>query len=117
MEVLEMNLPLVFVFLIAGFFMKFKPPKNINGFIGYRTVRSKKNKDSWNYANRRCGEIMLQLGLLSTVLILTSTLFAMDMNSGLQNIIGLVEMILILIVVVIIPIYLVEKELKEKFED
>lgn len=117
MEVLVVNLPIAFIFLISGFFMKISPPKNINGFIGYRTSRSKKNKDSWNYANRRYGEIILYTGLLSTVLILTSTLFAMDINNQLQIIVALIEMILILIVIIVLPIYLVEKELKEKFGD
>lgn len=39
-------------------------PKDINGVFGYRTSRSMKNKDTWEYAHKISGKIWLVCGLI-----------------------------------------------------
>ena len=34
-----------------------KAPKDINGFFGYRTKRSMKNKDTWEFAHKYIGRL------------------------------------------------------------
>ena len=33
------------------------PPKEPNAWFGYRTARSMKNRDTWNFAQRKMGEV------------------------------------------------------------
>ena len=39
-------------------------PKDINGVFGYRTSRSMKNKDTWEYAHKISGKIWFVCGLI-----------------------------------------------------
>lgn len=59
------------IFLFAGALMHFLPPRKINMIYGYRTKRSMKDQESWDFAQRRSAAEMIRLGL---ALISTSTL-------------------------------------------
>ena len=50
------------ILLLSWFFYK-KPPKNINSIYGYRTMRSMKNQQMWDEANRYSAVFSLKLGL------------------------------------------------------
>jgi len=39
-------------------------PRTINGFFGYRTKRSMKNQETWNYANQKIGKLWYRCGLV-----------------------------------------------------
>ena len=41
------------IMLIAGYFMHKHPPKNINYIVGYRTARSMRNMDAWQFAQKK----------------------------------------------------------------
>ena len=43
-------------------------PKTINNACGYRTKWSKKNQDTWKFANEHCGRTWFQVGLVLLVL-------------------------------------------------
>ena len=59
---LTMNLLIPAVMIGFGrMFMK-KPPKKVNGFYGYRTSRSMKNQDTWDFAQRYMGEVWWKWG-------------------------------------------------------
>ena len=45
------NLLVPLVMLIGGYYMCKRPPEDINSAMGYRTKRSKKNKDTWKFAH------------------------------------------------------------------
>ena len=65
------NILIPFIMLIAGFLMWKRTPTEINPFVGYRTKRSMKNKDTWNFAHVLCGKLWFFVGLVmlpSTVL-------------------------------------------------
>ena len=42
--------------ITAGWFMWKRPPKKINSAIGYRTSRSMKNINTWQFAHHYCGQ-------------------------------------------------------------
>ena len=53
------------------------PPKEPNAWFGYRTTRSMRNRDTWNFAQRKMGEVwgrwgfvMLPLAVLAQALTL-----------------------------------------------
>lgn len=51
---------------MVGFGIKFSKgaPENINSVFGYRTGRSMKNRDTWEFAHRYCGKIWRACGLI-----------------------------------------------------
>ena len=51
------NLLMPLIMLIGGYCMYRKPPKEINGLVGYRTTMSKKNKNTWKFAHEYCGKL------------------------------------------------------------
>jgi len=70
---------LLIPFTMIGFgryFLK-KAPKDINMVFGYRTARSMKNKETWDFAHKYCGKIWYVCGLIMlpvTVLFLLLTI-------------------------------------------
>ena len=54
--------------IIFGWLMWKHGPKSVNNIYGYRTARSKKNPDTWKFANEHCGRIWWKAGLVLLVL-------------------------------------------------
>lgn len=109
----DLSIPLAT--LLGGYFMYKRTPKNVNDFLGYRTTRSKRNPETWSFANKYCGKLWVIIGwiLLPTVAVLLPF-----RNSG-EDAIGTVVLILIVvqIIAMLIPVFLTEKKLKERFPD
>ena len=59
---LAMNLLIPAVMIGFGRIMEKKPPKKINGIYGYRTSRSMKNQDTWDFAQTYCGKLWQKMG-------------------------------------------------------
>ncbi|MGE5580305.1 MAG: SdpI family protein [Bacillota bacterium] len=55
---------LPFAVSLIGVRLRRNPPKRVNWFYGYRTPRSMRSPEAWEYANRRCGEIWSRMGLV-----------------------------------------------------
>lgn len=49
--------------LLFGWIFVYKPPKKVNGWVGYCTHMSMKNQQTWDYAHRVAGHIWLILGV------------------------------------------------------
>jgi len=47
--------------IIGALLAKF-PPKKINHLVGYRTPRSRKSQEAWEFAQRYCGRIWVKSG-------------------------------------------------------
>lgn len=62
MFVMELLIPLTL--LCFGRRFMNRAPKEINHSFGYRTDRSMKNQDTWEFAHRYCGKIWFYSGLL-----------------------------------------------------
>ena len=56
--------------MIAGFLMYKYPPKKVNWFIGYRTIKSMHDENVWKIANKYCGKIWIKIGLIMLVIAL-----------------------------------------------
>ena len=110
------NLLIPIVMLTCGFLMYKKPPKEINGIIGYRTTMSRKNKDTWAFAHDYCGKLWIKLGFL--LLILTIIIQIPFVHSS-ENAIGCMTLVVegIQLVVILVSIVFVERALKKNFDE
>lgn len=43
------------------------PPANMNGFSGYKTIMSKLNQDTWDYAHKYWGKINFVVGVVAII--------------------------------------------------
>jgi len=59
-------LPLII--LVFGLFTRIGLPKKVNWFIGYRTPLACKNQDTWVFAHRYWGKLMIVFGFILTAL-------------------------------------------------
>lgn len=88
----------------------------INPVSGYRTRRSMKNQQTWDYAHRECGLLWRRWG--STMLVLTVIAMLLFMGEDTDHI-GVVGSVIT--VLQMIPLFLsiaiVEKKLREKFDE
>ena len=92
-----------------------KTPQEINYTYGYRTDKSMKNIDTWNYANKLCGKIMF---IMCLIIILTTTIvevlyYGCENNTLTITVLAIVGIQLILMLL-IIPV--IECSLNKKFD-
>ena len=59
---LAMNLLIPAVMIGFGRMMEKKPPREINSIYGYRTKRSMKSQDTWDFAHEYCGRLWWKWG-------------------------------------------------------
>lgn len=69
-------------------FMK-NPPKEINPGYGYRTPRSSKNQDTWDFAQRRMGEVWYKAGRALLIPSALPLLFVLGRDVGTVGIVGI----------------------------
>lgn len=84
---------------LAGILMFVFPPKKINMFYGYRTIRSMKNTENWNFAQKLSSRLMMIFGIPLLVTGIVGIIFSLD--ESLINIIGVVESIILVIILFI----------------
>jgi uncharacterized membrane protein len=59
------------VYLLVGFFTVKFPAKKINPLYGYRTKRSMRNQEAWDYAQRISSRKIILVGLVMGVIAFT----------------------------------------------
>lgn len=96
--------------LLMGLVLKIFPPKRINSSYGYRTPLSLKNQESWNYANRISGSIMLFGGILDFIASVFLAIY-LPTNAGVLISVGM------LTVIPFVMIIITETKLSKKFSD
>ncbi|QNO14190.1 SdpI family protein [Alkalicella caledoniensis] len=97
--------------IIIGILFRTRPPKNINYIYGYRTKRSMKSKEAWDYAHKLCGAAYLLMGILILVIVSIGKLqmsLAPEYLSLINAGIGIIALV--------IPIPYIEMKLKGKIE-
>jgi len=57
-----------FIFALIGSLLYYSPPSEINGVIGYRTKRSMKSQERWDFSQKYSSGIMGYCGLGMVVL-------------------------------------------------
>ena len=101
--------------LIFGWQFLKKPPKKINGFYGYRTTRSMKNQQTWDYAHQVCGKLWFRAGAVMLPLSLLAMLPLLGRGIEGQSI-WLIVVVGVQILVMLATLFPVERALKRKFD-
>lgn len=110
------NLIIPIIMIIFGIISMRDIPKNINTFAGYRTERAMKNIDTWRFANRYCGILWKKIGIVLFIVSLVCTCIGFLFPIEVDGILSL-TLVVIQISIIVFSIYLVEKELKNKFDE
>lgn len=103
----DLELPIVYI--IIGFYLLFFTPPMGWG-IGYRTKRSKKSKESWSYANRLFGKLLVITTTTMILIMFITTIVFQQYNYLLSTIYFLINAFIFVIVSLI-----TELRLKSKF--
>ena len=109
------NLLIPVIILILGLIFKNASTK-INYIYGYRTVRSMKNQDTWEFANKYYGSISIKMGIIFTIIGLIISLITMTYDKTVQGIVMIIW-VTIQTIAIIATIPPVEKALKNTFDD
>ncbi|WP_304145585.1 SdpI family protein [Mesoflavibacter zeaxanthinifaciens] len=97
------------IFIITGFIMLKFPPKNINMLYGYRTTRSMKNQEQWDFSQKYSAKLLILCGVF---LILTSNIsLIITINNKAKLFISLA----LIFGSVIFLLFKTENELKKRF--
>ena len=106
------QIPLIsgIVFLIVGIVLLKFPPGNINAFYGYRTPRSMKSKDSWDFAQRYSAQQLIMFGTVLALSSVVGLIYQPPYKYALLAGLGLMIIALIAIIV------RVERALKKRSE-
>jgi uncharacterized membrane protein len=98
------------LFIIVGLILVFFSPKKINYLYGYRTKRSMKNQQTWDYAQPRAGRQLVHLGVAYFCTTLIDVVF-----DGISQGLGAVISLGLLIIGVFILFRKIENDLQERF--
>ncbi len=90
-------------------------PKDINPIYGYRTTRSMKNRDTWEFAHHYCGRLWFRMGLILLPVNLIPMLLVIGGSMELVNIVGSV-LCAIDTVIIIATIFPTEAALRKTFD-
>lgn len=108
--IVSMILPVTLI--VLGAVMKKHYPKEPNTLVGFRTTRSMRSQEAWEYANSRAGQLMLPGGLAAAgVCVLLNLL--LPLKTDILLLIDLIPGFFFLF----LPVVKVEKELKARFDE
>ncbi len=97
------------IFVICGLIILYFPPKKINALYGYRTKKSMKNQEYWDFTQKYSAKEMIKLGGLLSCCSVFGFIFKFE--EFINIIIGLS----LLILTAIILMFRVEKAINKKF--
>jgi len=99
------------IFIMAGFVLLKFPPTKINGINGYRTPRSMRSQEEWDFAQTYSAKQLIKYGLVS----LTCSVIGLfiSVKENLAVVVG----VFITILFAVIPIIRTEKALKTRFKN
>ena len=109
------NLMIPALMIVIGKVFIKNPPKTIDGIYGYRTSRSRKNQDTWNFAHLYCGKLWWKIGWVMLPLAVIGMLPVIKKN---DNIVGGVSAAVVMVecIAMFMTIFLVERALAKKFD-
>ena len=102
---------------VVGLVFWMYPPKKINEFYGYRTTRSRKSQEAWDFAQRYSAKLMTILGLAALIVTAVAHWLrnCICFNSDLLMLYDFCIIVLLPIIVAIPPIIFTELELRKRF--
>ena len=113
---LIMTLALPITMIVLGRKYMTNPPREISSTSGYRSARSMKNRESWEYAHRVCGKKWFICGMILLPLAVIAMLFFLGKPTETVGWAGGV-IVLIETIPMIASCVLTEAALKREFED
>ena len=110
------NLLIPAVLIVAGRMMWKRCPQKINRVYGYRTSRSMKNMDTWQFAHNYCGKLWWKLGWFSLV---PSIVVQIPFYNSSEEVVVRIGLIVCIVqtVILIASIFPTEVALKKTFND
>ena len=105
------------ILMVVGIVFWMYPPKKINEFYGYRTTRSRKSQEAWDFAQKYSAKMMMVLGLVTLAVapIAHWLRSRLCLNSEYVMLYDIGITLLLTIIVVLPPIVLTELELRKRF--
>lgn len=110
------NLLIPLVMLVFGRIFERHAPGRVNGVYGYRTARSMKNQETWDFAHQCCGRIWQRAGIILGLVSVTVSVFALTLGESGAGFVC-IALIALQTMVLIGSIYPVERALKERFDE
>ncbi len=113
---LAMDLLIPLAMIVCGRRFARKPPEKINEAFGYRTIRSMRSAESWDFAHRYFGRLWFLVGLVLLPVSVIPLLFVLQ---GDVNTVGIVGGLVCLCqcVPMLVPAFFTESALKKNFGD
>ena len=99
-----------------GRYFRNKAPGQINMLFGYRTSRSTKNRDTWEFAHHYFGRLWYRLGLIMLPVTVAAMMPVFGKNIDFVGFYGSIVS-LVQIVVMLVPIWFTESALKRTFDE
>jgi uncharacterized membrane protein len=105
------------ILLVVGVVFWTYPPKKINGLYGYRTTRSRKSQEAWDFAQRYSAKLLTIFGFAALNVAAAAHLFRnrLCVNFDYLMLYDICITLLLSIIVAIPPIVLTELELRKRF--
>lgn len=97
------------IFIITGFIILKFPPKKINMLYGYRTTRSMKNQEQWDFSQKYSAKLLMLCGLF--LILISNISLLITLNNKAKLFISLA----LIIGSVMFLLFKTENELKNRF--
>ncbi|MBU3182960.1 SdpI family protein [Clostridium psychrophilum] len=94
------------VFIVLGFILMKYPSKIINSIIGYRTLLSMRNQDTWDISQKHCGSSLIIFGVINGIWASWSIIKPTVINN--HNMQGALILLSVISIVVIEEIHLMK---------
>lgn len=110
------NLLVPIIQIVAGKMMWKSSPGKINKVYGYRTKRSMKNMDTWEFAHEHCGRVWWRVGWVTLIVSVLAQLPFMHSSEDVSGVVaGVISTLQVCILV--LSIFSTERALKKTFYD
>ena len=110
------NLLIPGIMLGAGKLFLRAAPKEINSLLGYRTTRSMKNMETWNFAHTHCGRLWVRISFILLPVVVVPMLCCIGKSEEVIGLVGTVILFLCL-AVLILSIFPTERALRRTFDE
>lgn len=113
MLIMDLLMPLTMIGF--GRYFSNQAPKEINSAFGYRTKRSMKNRETWEFAHKYFGTLWYICGLVLLPIVIVVMLFLIEQS---EDVIGNVggAICVVQLILLIGSIFLTENCLKKNFD-
>lgn len=110
------NLLVPVIQIVVGKMMWKSSPGKINKVYGYRTKRSMKNMDTWEFAHEHCGRVWWRVGWVTLIVSVLAQLPFMHSSEDVSGVVaGVISTLQVCILV--LSIFPTERALKKTFYD